>query len=145
MKFRVLAALLIAFGLGAAPALADTSLGAGLFFPSDGGATGGLLGSIPIIAVPLAPVSVQLSGAVPFSGGRYAVTAEGVLHAAGLFVGAGPGVGRFRRTNGATGAVYDILAGIRLAPMITLDARYYGSGNGNVGSATYAGLFFKLK
>jgi len=145
MKFRVLAALVIALGCASAPALADTSIGAGLFFPSDGGATGGLLGSLPLISLPLAPVSVQLSGAVPFSGGRYAVNAEAVVHAAGFFVGAGPGVGRFRDANGSTGALYDILAGIRIAPMITLDARYYGSGSSNVGSATYAGLFFKLK
>jgi hypothetical protein len=145
MKPHIFAALVIALCLGAAPALADTSIGTGLFFPSDGGATGGLLGSIPVFQVPLAPVSVQLSGAVPFSGGRFAITGEGVLRAAGLFVGAGTGVGRLRQTNGTTGAVYDILAGIRLAPMITLHARYYGSGSGSVGSATYAGLFFSLK
>jgi hypothetical protein len=145
MKFRILTALFIALGLGAAPALADTAIGAGVFFPSDGGTTGGFIGSLPIVAVPHAPVSVQLSGAVPFSGGRFAVTAESVLHKAGFFVGAGAGIGRFRDTNGTSGAVYDILGGIHLAPMITFHARYYGSGNRNVGSATYAGLFFNIK
>jgi hypothetical protein len=145
MKIRVFSALLVALALGAAPALADTSIGAGVFFPSDGGTTGGLLGSIPVFSVPLAPVSVQLSGAVPFSGGRFGVTAEGVIHEAGVFLGAGPGVGRFRQTNGTTGTIYDVLAGVRLAPMITLHARYYGSGSSSVGSATYVGLFFKLR
>jgi hypothetical protein len=146
MHLRTLTAVLcILLGFGSAPALANTSVGAGIFFPSDGGATGGLLGSIPLMSVPVAPVNVQLSGALPFSGGRFAVTAEGVLHEAGFFVGGGAGVGRFRQTDGTTGAVYDILGGIRLAPLLTLHARYYGSGGGNVGSATYMGLFFSLK
>jgi hypothetical protein len=145
MKFRALTALILLLGFGSAPALANTAVGAGVFFPSDGGTTGGLLGSFPLISVPLAPVSAQLSGAVPFSGGRFAVTAEGVLHEAGFFVGVGTGVGRFRQTNGTTGAVYDILAGIHLAPLLTLHARYYGSGSGNVGSATYMGLFLSIK
>jgi hypothetical protein len=145
MKFRALAALLIVFGLGAAPALADTAVGAGLFFPGDGGTTSGALASISLGSVPVAPVSVQLSGALPFSGGRYALTAEGVTHLLGFSLGAGAGIGRFRQTNGTTGGVYDILAGVHILPLVTLHARYYGSGNGNVGSATYAGLFVSLK
>jgi hypothetical protein len=145
MYFRALVALLIGLSLGSAPALADTSVGAGLFFPSDGGATGGLLGSLALSSIPLTPIRAQLSAAVPFSGGRYAVTAEGVFHAAGFFAGAGAGVGRFQQTNGTTGGLYDIVGGMRLAPAVTLDARYYGSGSGNVGSSTYAGVFFKLK
>jgi hypothetical protein len=146
MNFRKLGvAFAAALALAAAPAYAETSIGAGVFYTHDGSTESGILGSYNLFGLPELPIKIQLSAAVPFgSGGRFAATVEGEYQMRKIYVGAGVGGGKFA-AGGNGGALYDLLGGIRLAPFTSFQARYYGSGSTNTGSATYLGLAFGLK
>ncbi len=93
----------------------------------------------------------QLSLAVPFTsgGGQYAATAEDTLRLplGVAVVGAGVGIGRLGSTNGSifgtpvhTGALYDVLAGVRITRNVDLVGRYYDGFSRTTGQAVFAGL-----
>jgi hypothetical protein len=87
----------------------------------------------------------QVSFAAPFSsGGRYALTAEGVapLSAHGVFLGGGLGLGKLDE-QATTGMLFDVVGGIDVLPHIALVGRYYG-GLSNSASQFFAGLSLRL-
>jgi hypothetical protein len=87
----------------------------------------------------------QLSFAVPFdSGGRYALTAEGLapITVHGVFLGGGLGLGKLDE-GASTGMLYDVLGGIDIAPHLAVVGRYYG-GLSNSASQFFAGLSLRL-
>ena len=148
MRFRYLgSALLLALSLSmAAPAKADTAIGAGVFLPGDGSSSLGVLGSYNLFSVPAVPLKLQLSAGAPFGpGGRFAVTLETEYETSKFFLGGGAGGGKMKSQGGTPDAMYDLFAGVRLLPLISLQARYYGSGSSNTGNATYLGLSFGVK
>jgi hypothetical protein len=84
-----------ALSLAAIPARAETAIAAGPFLTSHTSVGGILSFAVSLPAVPIGP---QLSIAAPFSGGRYAVTAEARLHGGGGYGGVGIGVGTMKNT-----------------------------------------------
>jgi hypothetical protein len=125
-------ALCIALCLGAAPAGADTGIGPGLFVSSDGTTSAGVMGSLNLFALPVVPVKVQLSGGSSLSGGAgpgegpvWMGTVEAEYEAKRVFVGAGGGFGVLRAGDSG-GAIYDFFVGGRLAPLVSVIAKYYG-------------------
>jgi hypothetical protein len=146
MKFRKIhIAGALALVLCAAPALADTSVGGGVFWSHDGNTDPGLLASHILMGLPGVPVKIQASAAVPIgAGGRYAVTGEGMYRFRKFYAGAGAGFGKMD-VSGATGLIFDYFGGFRLAPLTSIQGRYYGSLIGSPGSSTYLGVAFSLK
>jgi hypothetical protein len=126
----------------ASPARAAGSASAGVFFPSDGGASAGAIATLGLASVPVVPVGPQISVAA-LSNGRFAATLEIQASAAGNFFGGGAGVGKFR-TNGQAGTLLDAFAGTRIAPFVSLQARFYSGVGANVGSSAYVGVSFSL-
>jgi hypothetical protein len=157
-------ALLGALCLGAAPALADTGVGPGLFVLNDGTTSAGIVGSLNLFAPPVVPVKVQLSAGGSFSqgsGSTFLATMEAEYEARHFFVGAGGGVVVEQI---GSGPVFDFFLGGRLAPFVSLIGKFYrGSASGScaalpqppgstVGgcstetqSTGYVGLLFGLK
>lgn len=135
----VLAALVLlgALAAPAAPARADVALeGAGVF--GNGSASAGAALSLGLLHVPLAPLSADLTVAVPFKGG-YATTVDARLGLAGTTIGAGAGFGTLGAV-GRTGVMYDALIAQGIAPHTALQVRVYFGG---VRSATvFAGVRF---
>jgi hypothetical protein len=146
MNFRKIGvAFAAALALSAAPAFADTSLGAGVFWTHDGSTDLGLTGSYNLFGLPVVPIKIQLSGVAPFgSGGRYAAAVEGVYQFRRFSAGAGIGEGKMNAFGGG-GAIYDLFGSVRVAPLTSIQARYYGGLSGSPGSATYLGVSFGLK
>jgi len=142
---NIIASVAGALALCASPALADTSIGPGVFLPSDGSTAIGLLGSYNLLGIPATPVKVQLSAGAPFGpGGRFAALVEGEYEAHRFFVGGGAGGGKMR-VHGVADAMYDLFAGVRVLPLVSLQARYFGTGNANAGSAMYLGASVGLR
>jgi hypothetical protein len=146
MKIRnIVASLAAALALCAAPAFADTGISSGVFLPGDGSTALGLVGSYNLLGIPGTPIKVQLTGGLPFGpGGRFAAVVEGEYESGRFFGGGGAGGGKMR-VNGAPDAMYDFFAGVRVVPLISLQARYFGSGSAKSGSAMYLGASFGLK
>jgi hypothetical protein len=143
---RICLALMTALCLGSAPALADTAIGPGVFFSSDGTTAGGVIGSFNLTSVPVVPVKAQISAGAPFGpGGRFVATAEGEFEAANFFAGVGAGGGKLREVNGQTGILYDFFLGTRLMPFVSLIGKYYNGSTSAVGSSGYVGLSIGLK
>jgi len=139
-------ALVTALCLGAAPALADTAIGPGVFLPNDGNDAGGVMGSFDLTAVPIVPIKAQVSAGAPFGpGGRFVATVEAEFEASQFFAGVGAGGGKLKAYNGDTGVLYDFFAGARLAPFISVLGKFYNGGSSNVGSSVYLGLSVGLK
>jgi hypothetical protein len=126
----------------ATPARAGTAIGGGVFFPSDGSPSAGGIATLGLSSVPVVPVGPQLSVAA-LGGGRFAATIEIQASAAGNYFGGGAGVGKFR-TNGQAGTMLDVLAGTRIAPLLSVQARFYDGLGGNAGSSAYLGLSLSL-
>lgn len=146
-RFIFIRSLCVACGLwgavlSATPARAGTAVGGGVFFPSDGSPSGGGIATLGLSSVPVVPVGPQLSVAA-LGGGRFAATLEIQASAAGGFFGGGAGIGKFR-TNGQAGTMLDALAGARIAPFVSVQARFYDGLGGNAGSSAYLGLSFSL-
>lgn len=127
---------------GPLPALADHSIGAGYFAPTPDQKSFGLLASAGL-TLPIVPIAPQVTVALPFGGGRYAVTGEARVALGGTTIGAGAGVGRFN-THGASGTIYDAFVSHRIAPMTAIEARFYGFGSDRAGSSGYIGLRFGI-
>ena len=121
------------------PALADASIGAGVVLPNqDGDSLGGIV-SLPLSGIPAVPVSPQVTGLIT-TNGEYAVTAEARVHVSRAYLGAGYGISRLQRVNAQSGGTFSFFAGTPIAPLTTLELRYYaGTGNRN-GSAAFLGL-----
>jgi hypothetical protein len=143
---RLGSALLAALCLAATPALADTAIGTGVFFPSDGTTADGVLGSFNLTSVPVVPVKAQVSAGVPLGpGGRWVATVEGEFEAPSFFAGVGAGGGKLRVSGGRTGVLYDFFLGARVAPFISVLGKFYNGSDHAVGSSTYLGLSVGLK
>ena len=153
------AATLVA-GLVAVPALASAQ---SLPVSVEGGymnttSVNGQSGSAGAVAVTLHGLGVGLPGTHPqisaiapltSGGGQYAVTAEDTLRLplGVAVVGAGVGIGRFGQQPGTffgapvkTGALYDVLAGVRITKNVDLVGRYYDGFDRTTGQAVFAGL-----
>jgi len=136
-----IASACLAAGL-VSPAAADTSVGAGFFAPAQGGASVGVVATAGL-SLPVVPIAPQVSLALPFRGGRYAVTGEARIGRPSAYIGAGVGVARLD-TNGSTGTIYDVFVGKRIAPLTTVEARFYGFGSDRAGTSGYLGLRFAI-
>ncbi|MEO6990555.1 MAG: hypothetical protein ABI346_00035 [Candidatus Baltobacteraceae bacterium] len=138
----------LALSLIATPleARADNSLGAGLVVPSDGSTALGVLGTLSLSSVPVVPIRPQLSGAyVTGNGGRFAVAAEVVGGLKGTSVGGGIGLGKLsQRSDAQTGPLLDVFLVQHVAPLTSLQIRYYAGTGSRVGSALFAGVSFSL-
>jgi hypothetical protein len=142
---NILASVAAALMLSVAPALADTAIGAGVFLPSGGSNAFGILASYNLIGIPTTPIKLQITAGAPFGpGGRYLTVVEGEYESRRFFAGVGGGGGKMT-VGGTSNAMYDLFAGVRVLPLISLQARYFGSGNGNAGSALYLGASFGFR
>jgi hypothetical protein len=151
---RSLLSIFAAAGIAALPALAcaDPSgpldVAGGYIHLSDGTSSGAAIVSLHGVGISGIPgVHPQLSVAAPLTsgGGRYAVTAEGVVHVpvTHVFAGAGVGVGQLNAPL-RPGVLYDAFAGAALAPHVDVVARYYGGFSHSVGQGVFAGLSVHL-
>jgi hypothetical protein len=152
---RILAAAAVAAALSALPFAASAqsiplTVSGGYMGTSDGHDAFTGVVTINGLGVGVPGLHPQASFAYPFGdgGGRYAATAEETLRLpAGIFVGAGVGVGRLNVPFSGpfgTGALYDVLAGFRVAPHVDVVGRYYHGFNRNVGQGAFGGLAFHL-
>lgn len=139
-------ALAIAFLAAGQAARADNSLGAGLVVPSDGSSALGVVGTLSLISVPAVPIRPQLSAAyVAGTGGRFAVAAEAIAGLKGTSFGGGIGLGKLsQRSDAQAGGLLDVFVVQHLAPLTSLQLRYYAGTGSRVGSALFAGLSFSL-
>lgn len=145
---KIVFSLTAAFGLLAAPALADTSIAGGAFAGSHDVTSPNSAGAIITQSANVQPFATtgivpQVSAALPISGGsRYALTGE--LQSRGdLGLGFGAGVGRLR-SDGKVGMVYDFIAAAKVAPRTNLEARFYTGQKDQVGTAAFVGLRLTL-
>ncbi|MDB5040428.1 MAG: hypothetical protein JWN27_1154 [Candidatus Eremiobacteraeota bacterium] len=148
---RALFASTILTALSSLPAIAfaqgipQIDLSAGYMATTDRHAAGSGILTLRDVGVHVPGLHPQASLAVPFSGdGRYAATAEEVLHVpGGAYIGAGAGLGRLNQPL-QTGMLYDVIGGTPLAPHIDLVGRYYGGLNHYTGQGLYGGLAIRL-
>lgn len=122
------------------PARAQVAIDGGIF-DTNGQTSAGAALSLQIFKAPVAPFSVDLTGAAPLNGHGFAVTADGRLSIAGLALGAGVGVGSLAQT-GSTGVIYDAIVGHTLVPHLSVEGRvYFGPSRP---SSLFAGLRLSL-
>jgi hypothetical protein len=148
---RALFASILLTALSSVPAVAfaqgipQVDLSAGYMATTDRTASGTGILTLRDFGVHIPGLHPQASLAIPFRGdGRYAATAEDVLHVpGGAYVGAGIGLGRLNQPL-QTGMLYDVIAGTPLAPHIDLVGRYYGGLNHYTGQGIYGGLAIRL-
>jgi hypothetical protein len=149
---RTLFALLFGCAFAAFPVLAaaqsvpEVDVSAGYMGSSDH--TGSLAGIASLHGPGIGVVGLhpQLSGAFS-SGGRYALTAEGVIPVEihRTYVGGGLGIGRLdEQPFGTTGALYDVFAGTEFAPHLQLVGRYYGGLDRRAGQGLFVGLALRI-
>jgi hypothetical protein len=151
MKRALFASTLLLTALSNVPAVAfaqgipQVDLSAGYMGTTDRRAAGTGILTLHGVGVHLPGLHPQASVAVPFSSdGRYAATAEDVLHVpGGSYIGAGLGVGRLNQPL-QTGMLYDVIGGTRVAPHVDLVGRYYGGLNHYTGQGIYGGLSLRL-
>lgn len=132
-------------GIACAQGIPQVDLSGGYLATTDRRAAGAGILTLHGVGVPLPGLHPQASIAVPLSGdGRYAATAEDVLHVpGGSYVGAGLGLGRLDRPL-HTGMLYDVIGGTRVAPHLDFVGRYYGGLNHYTGHGIYGGLAVRL-
>lgn len=140
-RFRALlsTALLASLAFAARPAHAETSVAAGYFAPTPNQEKSLGVMATTGLNLPVVPISPQMTLAVPFSGGRYALTGEARLGSQSAYLGAGAGFGRLNSASN-TGGLYAVFIGERIAPLTTIEARYYGSGSQGSGSSGFIGV-----
>jgi hypothetical protein len=122
--------------------VADHSIGAGYFAPTPDQKSFGLIASTGL-TLPIVPIAPQLTVALPFSGGRYAVTGEARVRYYGTTMGLGAGVARLA-THGSSGTIYDAFISRPIAPLTSIEARFYGFGSDRAGTTGYIGLRFGI-
>ncbi|HYZ17851.1 MAG TPA: hypothetical protein VE591_15680 [Candidatus Acidoferrum sp.] len=114
---------------------------------SDGSSSGTVIGTLHGIGPALPFTSPQISVAFPLTngGGRFAATAEDIVHlpGSGVEVGAGIGAGRLDQPL-RTGVLYDLLASVRITHHVDLAGRFYSGFNNFTGQGTFVGLNFHL-
>lgn len=122
---RISALLTLALVLaGVQAAQADVSVDGG-FFATRHSTTGGALVSAGLFTAPVVPVSLQVTGAVPFNGAGYAATADVRLSAPdSTQIGAGVGVGNLGLPS-STRVIYDAILGHGIAPHVSVEGRLY--------------------
>jgi hypothetical protein len=128
-----------------APALAQGSVGGGVFTQSGNGqsSTGGGIILSTTAAVPVLPVSVGLTGFGALSkGGGYAVTLDGAFLVGKDAIGVGYGVGQFGA--GHSGGTGTIFFDHKVAPLTSIELRAYRTTGGQGATAGYAGVKFSL-
>ncbi|HEY8314159.1 MAG TPA: hypothetical protein VIG51_08265 [Candidatus Baltobacteraceae bacterium] len=128
-----------------APALADISGGAGIITQSGGGSssTGPAVFLSSGKSVPIVPASVDVTGLLPLGGkGGYAVTLEGRVGAAGIYGGAGYGIGQLGGAQ-STG-VFTAFVGTKVAPLTSVELRGYKASGNNGASAAFIGVRFSI-
>jgi hypothetical protein len=133
------AALLASLALAARPAYAETSVAAGYFVPTPNQQKSLGVMATTGLSLPAVPIAPQVTLAVPFSGGRYALTGEARLGTPSTYVGAGAGFGRLNSASN-TGGLYAVFIGERIAPLTTVEARFYGSDSQGSGSSGFIGV-----
>jgi hypothetical protein len=158
MRSLSLAALVA--GLVAVPALASAqslpvSVEGGYMSTTSANGTNTQAGAAAItlhgLGVGLPGTHPQITLIAPLSsgGGQYAATAEDTLRLplGVAVVGAGVGIGRlgaptatFFGTPVKTGALYDVLAGVRITRNVDLVGRYYDGFDRTTGQAVFAGV-----
>lgn len=124
------------------PALADHSVGAGFFGPTPDRSSLGIIATTGL-SLPIVPIAPQLAIAIPLSGNRYAVTGEARIQLRSTTLGVGAGIARLN-SKGSAGTIYDVFIGRQIAPLTTIEARYYGLGSDRAGSTGYLGVRFNL-
>ncbi len=140
------AAAAISLSLTAAPALAEGSIGGGVYSGGGNGlnATGGgvLLGTGA--GIPVIPVSVGLTGFAPLAkGGGYAVTLDGTVAAGGgSALGVGYGFGQFGGAH--SGGTLTAFLDHRVAPLTTIELRGYHTTTAGGGTAGILALKLSL-
>jgi len=157
---RSLFATLLIAGLTAAPALASAqslpiSVEGGYMNTTNAGGGSQSAGAVGVtlhgLGIGLPGTHPQISVLAPLSsgGGQYAATAEDTvrLPLGVAVVGAGVGVGRlgvpaatFFGTPIKTGALWDVLGGVRVSKNVDLVGRYYDGFDRTTGQAVFAGL-----
>jgi hypothetical protein len=129
----------------AAPAAASVSAGGG-FFAAGGNGTSSTGGGIVLstgAAVPVIPVSLDLTGFVPISShGGYAVTAEGRFSIGGAAIGAGYGISQFAGDH--SGGTATVFLDSKIAPITSLELRGYIPTFSKGATAGFLGLRFSL-
>jgi hypothetical protein len=124
-----------------AAARADVSLEAG-GFATNGSAAPGAAVSLGVFAIPLTPISTEVTGAFPLGAdGGYAATFDVRVGLFGTTLGAGAGVGTIGNTT-RTGAIYDAILAHGIAPHLAIEARDYFGGDRR--SSFFAGLRITL-
>ena len=139
---------LIALGALPLSAQAAVSIAGGGYVqgsPSESGLAGILSSGASVPAVPL---EVQGSLLVPFTGhGGYAATAEirGFTGGGfgGAYVGAGAGIGNLSSDRSA-GAVFTVFAGKSIAPLTSIEFRFYKQTQSSGSTAGFVGVRFSL-
>jgi hypothetical protein len=123
----------------------DTSASGGLFIQKNGSTTAGVILTQHLRSKELHVngFRTQVSLAVPFAtGGRFAGTAELRHGFAGTsYAGAGLGYGRWNPT-GRSGALYNVLAGTRIARHTYVEGRIYNPVSSQVGHAGFLGVTY---
>lgn len=130
--------------VGAASAY-DTSASAGLFAQKSGDTTAGVIITqhLRSTALHVQGFRTQISAAIPLAtGGRYAVTGE-IRHGflGTTYLGGGIGYGKWDR-DGRRGAMYDVLAGTRIARHTYLEGRIYNPITARVGHTGFVGVTY---
>jgi hypothetical protein len=114
-----------------------------------GGNVTNLRGTAGVLSVPLHHTEIvpgtrpQVSLEAPLSHnqGRYALTGELVTRG-NTFVGLGAGIGRLNTVK--TGAVYNVVAGTKVAPGTALVGRFYVGSKSGMGTTGVVGLRFSI-
>src|SRR5579883_3190571 len=139
LSFLLLCCMLVVGS--AVPARANVAVEGGAFAVR-GAVSGGAALSLGLVSAPLAPISLELTGATPFNGAGYGVTLDGRLDLAGTTIGAGVGFGNLAAPQ-TTGVLYDVILGHSLTGHLAVEGRMYlGAGRP---SSLFAGLRLSLK
>ncbi len=144
MKSMAAAGAMLA--LCAAPAIAQGSIGAGVYAGSGNGqsSTGAAIVIGTSASIPVVPVSVGVTGFAPLArGGGYALTVDGTFAASKSDAfGVGYGIGQFGESK--AGGTFTLFYDHRLAPLTTLEIRGYKTAVAGGGTAGFVGLKVSL-
>src|SRR5579884_2049195 len=121
LSFLLLCCMLVVGS--AVPARANVAVEGGAFAVR-GAVSGGAALSLGLVSAPLAPISLELTGATPFNGAGYGVTLDGRLDLAGTTIGAGVGFGNLAAPQ-TTGVLYDVILGHSLTGHLAVEGRMY--------------------
>lgn len=136
--------------LGALPVSARAAVSvAGGGYVQKSPSASGLAGIVSTGAsIPAVPLEVQGSLLVPFTGqGGYAATAEirGFTGGGfgGAYIGAGAGIGNLS-SDRSTGTIFTIFAGKSIAPLTSIEFRFYKQTQSSGSTAGFVGVRFSL-